>query len=148
MPFSFKIFARSCKVNSLTCIHAHRDNARTITSLPVSPSSSPLRYGPAHKSCFLSPPHPAYQFVGQSGYNLGEFSGTASRPNPRYTQDPWLETSQLNLNVQTPGTSPRTRLIWDIVNSDKIKPPSQMPNAKWTQRILPTFGKWMEWLHS
>ncbi|XVF14882.1 hypothetical protein REPUB_Repub09cG0099100 [Reevesia pubescens] len=86
-----------------------RDNARAITSLPVSPCSSPLRYGPAHKSCFLSPPHPAYQFVGQSGYNLGDFSGTALRPNPRYTQDPWLETSQLK--VQTPGTSPRTRPI-------------------------------------
>ncbi|TYI31140.1 hypothetical protein ES332_A05G432900v1 [Gossypium tomentosum] len=86
-----------------------RDNARTITSLPVSPCSSPLRYGPAHRSCFLSPPHPAYQFVGQSGHNLGDFSGNTSRPNPRYTHDPWLETPQLK--VQTPGTSPRTRPI-------------------------------------
>ncbi|XVF16976.1 hypothetical protein REPUB_Repub10bG0077200 [Reevesia pubescens] len=90
-------------------LRSPRDNARTITSLPVSPCSSPLRYGPAHKSCFLSPPHPAYQFVGQSGYNLGDFSGSALSPNPRYTLDPWLETSQLK--VQTPGTSPRTRPI-------------------------------------
>ncbi|KAK8716331.1 hypothetical protein V6N13_043646 [Hibiscus sabdariffa] len=85
-----------------------RDNARTITSLPVSPTSSPLRYyGPAHKSCYLSPPHPTYQFVGQSGHNLGDFSGNALRSNPRYTQDPWFENSQLKF--QTPGTSPRTR---------------------------------------
>ncbi|MBA0726070.1 hypothetical protein Golax_001920 [Gossypium laxum] len=86
-----------------------RDNARTITSLPVSPCSSPLRYGPAHRSCFLSPPHPAYQFGGQSGHNLGDFSGNTSRPNPRYIHDPWFETPQLK--VQTPGTSPRTRPI-------------------------------------
>ncbi|XVF58781.1 hypothetical protein PTKIN_Ptkin07bG0094200 [Pterospermum kingtungense] len=86
-----------------------RDNARTITSLPVSPCSSPLRYGQAHNSCFLSPPHPAYQFIGQSGYNLGDFSGSALRPSPRYTQDAWLETSLLK--VQTTGTSPRTRPI-------------------------------------
>lgn len=95
-----------------------RDNARTITSLPVSPSSSPLRYAPAHKSCFYSPPHPAYQFVGQSGYNFGDFSGSALRTSPRYTHDPWLESSQLK--VQTPGTSPRTRPIWDLVNSNRI----------------------------
>ncbi|KAK6287307.1 hypothetical protein POUND7_013486 [Theobroma cacao] len=90
-------------------LRSPRDNARTITSLPVSPSSSPLRYAPAHKSCFYSPPHPAYQFVGQSGYNFGDFSGSALRTSPRYTHDPWLESSQLK--VQTPGTSPRTRPI-------------------------------------
>ncbi|OMO56221.1 hypothetical protein COLO4_35736 [Corchorus olitorius] len=94
-------------------LRSPRENSRTIASLPVSPCSrspcsSPLRYGPAHKSC-LSPPHPAYQFVGQGGYNLGDFPGNASRPNPRYTQDPWLENSQLR--VPTPGTSPRTRPI-------------------------------------
>lgn len=85
-----------------------RDNARAITSLPVSPCSSPLRYGAAHKSCFLSPPHPAYQFVGQSGF-LCDISGNASRPNPKYTLDPWLQTSLLK--VQTPSTPPRTRPI-------------------------------------
>ncbi|KAK8577891.1 hypothetical protein V6N13_076568 [Hibiscus sabdariffa] len=85
-----------------------RDNARTITSLPVSPSSSPLRHGPAHTSCYLSPPHPAYQFVGQSGQNLGDFSGNALRQNLRYIQDPWFE-QYPQLKVQTPGTSPRMR---------------------------------------
>ncbi|KAE8689194.1 Mitogen-activated protein kinase kinase kinase YODA [Hibiscus syriacus] len=77
-----------------------RDNARAITSLPVSPCSSPLRHGKAHKSAFLSPPHPAYQFVGQSSYNLADFSVNASRPNQKYTMDPWFQ-----------GTPPRTRPI-------------------------------------
>ncbi|XVF61014.1 hypothetical protein PTKIN_Ptkin08bG0094000 [Pterospermum kingtungense] len=107
LPFDGDYGTRGMTTTS-RALRSPRDNARTITSLPVSPCSSPLRYGPAHKS-FLSPPHPAYQFVGQSGYNLAEFSGNALRPNPRYTQDPWLETSQLK--VQTPGTSPRTRLF-------------------------------------
>lgn len=87
-----------------------RENARTITSLPVSPCSSPLRqYGPSHKS-FLSPPHPSYAVMGQSsGYNLGDYSGYPTRSNPRYINDPWLETSLLK--AQTPGTSPRSRPI-------------------------------------
>ncbi|KAE8655909.1 serine/threonine-protein kinase cst-1-like isoform 2 [Hibiscus syriacus] len=67
--------------------------ARTVTSLPVSPCSSPLRYCAAHKSCYLSPVHAADLFVGQSGRNLGDFVGNALRPNPRYSQDPWLKTS-------------------------------------------------------
>ncbi|KAE8676549.1 Mitogen-activated protein kinase kinase kinase YODA [Hibiscus syriacus] len=70
------------------------------TSLPVSACSSLLRRGKAHKSGFLSPPHPAYQFVGQSSYNLGDFSANASRPIQKYTMDPWFQ-----------GTSPRKRPI-------------------------------------
>ncbi|XP_039004114.1 mitogen-activated protein kinase kinase kinase 3-like isoform X3 [Hibiscus syriacus] len=89
-------------------LRSPRDNARAITSLPVSPCSSPLRHGTAHKSYFLSP-HPAYQFVGQSNYNVGDFSTNFSRPNPKYTLDPWRQTSLPN--VQTPGTPPRTRPI-------------------------------------
>ncbi|KAE8691207.1 Mitogen-activated protein kinase kinase kinase YODA [Hibiscus syriacus] len=77
-----------------------RDNARTITSLPVSPCSSPLRRGKAQKSGFLSPPHPDYQFVRQSSYSSGDFSANASRPNQKYTMDPWFQ-----------GTPPRTRPI-------------------------------------
>ncbi|KAJ4715328.1 Mitogen-activated protein kinase kinase kinase [Melia azedarach] len=88
-----------------------RENLRMITSLPVSPCSSPLRqYGPAHKSCYLSPPHPAFALVGQSGgYNLGDYSVYPTRPNTRYINDPWLETSLLK--AQTSGTSPRRRPI-------------------------------------
>ncbi|KAL5752148.1 hypothetical protein ACOSQ2_022655 [Xanthoceras sorbifolium] len=87
-----------------------RENVRMITSLPVSPCSSPLRqYGPAHKSCFISPPHPAYPLVGQSGYSLGEYSGYAMKSNTRYIQDPLLEPPLLK--AHTPGASPRRRPI-------------------------------------
>ncbi|KAH9717578.1 mitogen-activated protein kinase kinase kinase 3 [Citrus sinensis] len=88
-----------------------RENARTITSLPVSPCSSPLRqYGPSHKSCFLSPPHPSYAVMGQSsGYNLGDYSGYPTRSNPRYINDPWLETSLLK--AQTPVNNIERRSI-------------------------------------
>ncbi|GKV21636.1 hypothetical protein SLEP1_g31597 [Rubroshorea leprosula] len=85
------------------------DNARMITSLPESPCSSPLRYGPAHKSCVPSPPHPAYHLAGQSSYNLSDFSGYTTRPYTRYTHDFSHETSPLR--IQTPGTPPRTRPI-------------------------------------
>ncbi|KAK1586669.1 hypothetical protein Q3G72_004882 [Acer saccharum] len=81
-----------------------RENVRMITSLPVSPCSSPLRqHGPAHKSCFLSPPHPAYPLVGQSAYNLGEYSsGYAMKSNTRFIHDPFLEPSLLK--AHTPDT--------------------------------------------
>ncbi|GLT25130.1 hypothetical protein SLA2020_002810 [Shorea laevis] len=85
------------------------DTARMITSLPESPCSSPLRYGPAHKSCIPSPPHPAYHSAGQSNYNLSDYSGYTTRPYTRYTHDVWHETSPLR--IQTPGTPPRTRPI-------------------------------------
>ncbi|GAV88881.1 Pkinase domain-containing protein [Cephalotus follicularis] len=84
-----------------------RDNARMITSLPVSPCSSPLRqYGPALKS-FLSPPHQAYAFVGQSGYNLSDYQVNPSRPNRSYIHDPWFETSLLK--AQAPSAPLRSR---------------------------------------
>ncbi|KAF5745134.1 mitogen-activated protein kinase kinase kinase YODA [Tripterygium wilfordii] len=88
-----------------------RDNVRTITSLPVSPCSSPLRqYGPAHKSCFLSPPHPTFPLVGgQSSYNINDYSAYPVRPNSRYAHDPWFDNSLLK--AQTPGASPRARHI-------------------------------------
>ncbi|XP_065873733.1 mitogen-activated protein kinase kinase kinase 3 [Euphorbia lathyris] len=79
-----------------------RDDGRMITSLPVSPCSSPLRnYGPAHKSCFLSPPpHPSYGMVGQNGYNLSDYPLLYStRANTVFTHDP------------PPGQASRTRQI-------------------------------------
>ncbi|KAL6225432.1 hypothetical protein ACLB2K_004282 [Fragaria x ananassa] len=100
-------------VTTSRAIRSPRDNARMITSLPVSPCSSPLRqYGPAHKSCFLSPPHPTYAMMGQSGqsnYNLNEYSSYTTRPNTSYTLEPWRESPLLR--PQTPGGSPRTRPI-------------------------------------
>ncbi|KAJ9177810.1 hypothetical protein P3X46_012982 [Hevea brasiliensis] len=89
-----------------------REDVRMITykSLPVSPCSSPLRqYGPAHKSCFLSPSHPTFALVGQSGYNLTDYSLYSTRPNTIYVHDPGLESSLLK--SQIPGSSPRTRPI-------------------------------------
>ncbi|XP_022950242.1 mitogen-activated protein kinase kinase kinase 3-like [Cucurbita moschata] len=81
-----------------------RGNARLITSLPVSPSSSPLRsYGPAHQSCYLSPPHTSYMGLGQSGYNLNEYAYN-TRPNTLFTLDPSRES--LLLKVRTHGGSP------------------------------------------
>ncbi|GAB2283144.1 Mitogen-activated protein kinase kinase kinase 3 [Dionaea muscipula] len=52
-----------------------RDSSRTITSLPVSPCSSPLRQnGPAWKSCFLTPPpNPAFGLAAQSSDDAFDF---------------------------------------------------------------------------
>ncbi|KAL6223183.1 hypothetical protein ACLB2K_006572 [Fragaria x ananassa] len=97
-------------VTTSRAIRSPRDNASMITSLPVSPCSSPLRqYGPAHKSCFLSPPHPTNAMMGQSNYNLNEYSSYTTRPNTSYTLEPWRESPLLR--PQTPGGSPRTRPI-------------------------------------
>ncbi|KAL0332663.1 UNVERIFIED_CONTAM: Mitogen-activated protein kinase kinase kinase [Sesamum calycinum] len=86
-----------------------RDNTRTITSLPVSPSSSPLRHdGAAHRSFFLSPPHPSYTSVGQSNHNYSDRSVFPLRPNSRSSFDPWLEIPQFR--SQTP-VRPPTRTI-------------------------------------
>lgn len=87
-----------------------RDSVRTITSLPVSPCSSPLRnYGPAHKSCFLSPPHPSYPIVGQSSYNSNDYSLYPTRAITKYTHDPWSDNPPFR--SLTPNGSPRTRPI-------------------------------------
>ncbi|KAA8531072.1 hypothetical protein F0562_005781 [Nyssa sinensis] len=87
-----------------------RESTRMITSLPVSPCSSPLRnYGPAYKSCFLSPPHPSYALMGQSGHNLNDYTMFPMRSNTNYTLDPRGEIPQFK--TQTAGRSPRTRPI-------------------------------------
>lgn len=89
-------------------VRSPRDNTRMITSLPVSPCSSPLRQsGPAHKSCFLSPPHPTYAMMGQN--TLTSYESYPMRSNAKFTLDPWHETHMYK--VHTPGASPRTRLI-------------------------------------
>ncbi|XP_057492785.1 mitogen-activated protein kinase kinase kinase 3-like isoform X3 [Actinidia eriantha] len=86
------------------------DGARMITSLPVSPCSSPLRQsGPAYRSCFLSPPHPSFGLVGQSGYNLNDHSIFPTRSNGKFTLDPWRAIPQFK--AQTPDVSPRRRHI-------------------------------------
>ncbi|KAL2906816.1 Mitogen-activated protein kinase kinase kinase 3 [Bienertia sinuspersici] len=80
---------------------ASQDNPRSITSLPVSPSSSPLhRLAPTSKSCFLSPPHPSYAWPGQSSHNINDHSVSPTRRRAGYTLDPWIEST---LFKQTPG---------------------------------------------
>ncbi|WOG82107.1 hypothetical protein DCAR_0101269 [Daucus carota subsp. sativus] len=82
-----------------------RNNARNIISLPVSPTSSPLRqYGPAYQSCYLSPPHPSFAMPGQSSYNnSNEFP---VRSNTKNFPDPWFEIPQYKSQTP-PNRSPR-----------------------------------------
>ncbi|KAJ4952359.1 hypothetical protein NE237_029191 [Protea cynaroides] len=95
-------------VTSSRAFKSTRDCIRVNQSLPVSPCSSPLRnYGPAYKSCLLSPPHAAYTFAGQSGYGLNDYSMLPTRPNANYTADPWADFP--HPRTQTPGGSPRAR---------------------------------------
>ncbi|KAM3282633.1 mitogen-activated protein kinase kinase kinase 3 [Capsicum chacoense] len=87
-----------------------RENVKAITSLPVSPTSSPLRqYEPARKSCYLSPPHPSYAIGGQSGYDANDYLMFQARPSTRTTLEPWLEIPQFR--AQTPSRSLKTRPI-------------------------------------
>ncbi|KAI4317105.1 hypothetical protein L6164_025009 [Bauhinia variegata] len=103
-------YATKPAVATSRALRSPRENTRTITSLPVSPCSSPLRqYGPAHKSCFLSPPHPTYTMMGQNSYTLNDFSSYPVRSNATFTLDPWHESSPYK--AYTPGGSPRNRLI-------------------------------------
>ncbi|CAJ1937813.1 unnamed protein product [Sphenostylis stenocarpa] len=92
-------------------IRSPRDNSRMITSLPVSPCSSPLRrYGPTDQSCFFSPPHPAYTIMGQNGYTLNDICSYPMRSNATLTLDPWHDRSRYKANTP-PGGSPRMRII-------------------------------------
>ncbi|KZV24342.1 mitogen-activated protein kinase kinase kinase YODA-like [Dorcoceras hygrometricum] len=71
-----------------------RDNARTITSLPVSPTSSPLRRdAPAYRNSFLSPPQPSYSVAQNSNCSVHSVF-PFRQPNPRSTLDPFLEIPQ------------------------------------------------------
>ncbi|CDP04692.1 unnamed protein product [Coffea canephora] len=86
-----------------------RENARTITSLPVSPCSSPLRQHGGSYRGFLSPTHPSYAFAGQSTYTSNDYSMFPMRPNSRNILEPWNEAPQFR--AQTPGRTIRTRPI-------------------------------------
>ncbi|PIN20787.1 MEKK [Handroanthus impetiginosus] len=87
-----------------------RDNTRTITSLPVSPSSSPLRHnGGAYRNFFLSPPHPSYTPAGPSNHNYTDHSVFPLQPNSRSTLDPWPDIPQFSAQA-TVRNSTRTIL--------------------------------------
>ncbi|XP_074275335.1 mitogen-activated protein kinase kinase kinase 3-like isoform X2 [Silene latifolia] len=89
-----------------------RDNPRSITSLPVSPCTSPLRQlGAASKSCFMSPQHPSYAWPGQSSYNSNDHSLSPTRRRAGYTLDPWIETTPFKAQTLGGSPSPRMRLI-------------------------------------
>ena len=92
-------------------IFGFRDNPRSITSLPVSPSSSPLhRLTPTSKSCFLSPSHPSYAWPGQSSsYNATDHSVSPTRRRAGYTLDPRIESTLFK--THTSGGSPNMWLI-------------------------------------
>nr|XP_043630617.1 mitogen-activated protein kinase kinase kinase 3 [Erigeron canadensis] len=92
-------------------ISSPRQNGRTITSLPVSPTASPVRQHrqPAYKSCYLSPPHPSYTLVGQSSQTFNDILAPPTRPNAKAVLDPWYEIPQYR--AQTPNRSPRSPLI-------------------------------------
>ncbi|CAL1379795.1 unnamed protein product [Linum trigynum] len=99
-------------ISNVRAPRTSRDDSRMITSLPVSPCSSPLRQSvPAHRSCFLSPPHPLFPLMGpngSSGYNMTEFSLQPTRQIPGLSHSDFvLETTSLTNRVA--GGSPITR---------------------------------------
>ncbi|CAL0327584.1 unnamed protein product [Lupinus luteus] len=99
-------YATKQVVASSRAVKSTRDSTRMITSLPVSPCSSPLRqYGPAHKSFFFSPHHPSYTMIGQNNLNSYPL-----RSNAAFTLEPWQEKSLYKAHTP-PGGSPRMRLI-------------------------------------
>lgn len=104
-------YATKSSIAAPRTIRSPRDHSRTITSLPVSPSSSPLRqYGQEHRSCFYSPPHPSYTILGQNSYTLNDTPSYPVRSNAPFTLDPWHETSRYKAHTP-PGGSPRMRFI-------------------------------------
>ncbi|KAK4780314.1 hypothetical protein SAY87_016420 [Trapa incisa] len=90
------------------------ENFRAITSLPVSPCSSPLRqFGARHRSCFPSPPHP-YSTAGRATFNISNGNMNDLSPHPispkgMYSFDPWQGVSPFR--THTPGGSPRSRIL-------------------------------------
>lgn len=103
-------YATKSAIAAPRAIRSPRDNTRMIASLPVSPSSSPLRqHGPDHRSPFFSPPHPSYTIMGQNSYTLNEPSYPV-RSNATFTLDPWHETSRYRSHTP-PGGSPRMRFV-------------------------------------
>ncbi|KAL2342917.1 hypothetical protein Fmac_004202 [Flemingia macrophylla] len=104
-------YASNTALAAPRALRSPRDNTRMITSLPVSPTSSPLRrYGPTHQSCLFSPPHPSYTLMGQNSYTLNDVASYPMRSNATFSLDPWHETSRYRAKTP-PGGSPRMRLI-------------------------------------
>lgn len=114
MEYDVKVLFVSQLILVFWLICVDRESAaRTITSLPVSPCSSPLRqHAQANRSNFPSPPHPSYGFAGaQNGFATNEFSMFPMRLSTRNTLDPWTEIPQFFRAQTPPNRSPRTRPI-------------------------------------
>ncbi|VFQ96108.1 unnamed protein product [Cuscuta campestris] len=94
--------------NSRATTSSGRENAKAVTSLPVSPCSSPLKRN-AHGFSYLSPPHRTYlQIGGEIENNHNDNPTFAARANRRNNLlDPSLEIPPYR-RTQTPGRSSRT----------------------------------------
>ncbi|CAN0865464.1 Mitogen-activated protein kinase kinase kinase 3 [Linum grandiflorum] len=95
-------------ITNVRATRTSRDDMRMITSLPVSPCSSPLRQnGPAHRSCFLSPPH-LYPLMGQngSGYNVSDFSLQPARQTIAPSHSDFVLDSTTLMNQMTGALQP------------------------------------------
>lgn len=71
-----------------------RENPRTVMSLPVSPSSSPLRQREStYQNSFFTPPHLSSSVARQKqNYSTANnILPYPPRPSPAFTLDPWLE---------------------------------------------------------
>ncbi|KAJ6305613.1 hypothetical protein OIU78_021042 [Salix suchowensis] len=91
--------------NNTRALKNPRDDGRMITSMPVSPCSSPLRQ--TYRNSYFSP-HSPYAMLGQSSFHANDPSLHPIRQTT-YTHDLFFDNTLLK--VQTPGTSPRTRPI-------------------------------------
>ncbi|VFQ92374.1 unnamed protein product [Cuscuta campestris] len=89
--------------NSRAMTSSGRENAKAVTSLPVSPCSSPLRRY-AHRISYLSPPHRSYlQIGGEIGNNHNVYPTFEPRANRRNNLlDTSLEIPPYR-RTQTPG---------------------------------------------
>ncbi|GKB66189.1 mitogen-activated protein kinase kinase kinase 3 [Tanacetum coccineum] len=124
------IHSRTCSIILEGNCLSPRRNTRTNTSLPVSPTASPMRqYGsPAYRSCYASPPHPSYTMIGQSqnNYNLNDGFALPSRPNAKTTLDPWYETPQVEIGSAT--VFPLSALgLTDVLGAATVFPKSTIP---------------------
>ncbi|KAI4383524.1 hypothetical protein MLD38_009354 [Melastoma candidum] len=86
-----------------------REDLRTITSLPVSPCSSPMRqFGvTTNRSCYPSPPHPAFAPISYVASNYTVYPMTSST---KFALEPWIDTLNFS-NATTSGSPKRAALI-------------------------------------
>ncbi|CAM8950200.1 unnamed protein product [Rhodiola kirilowii] len=73
-------------------LRSPRENTRTIMSLPVSPSSSPLRQrGSTYQNSFFTPPHPSSSAARKNYSTANYILPSPPRPSPGFCLDPCPE---------------------------------------------------------